>query len=211
MDYIKQRKKRISNYFFILIGFFLILGSFIIIFSRNISNEFKEKKEKQSIDLFFKKEDKTTVTQDNTINTVNQNKEMIDYVAILEIPKIYLKKGLVDKNSKSNNVDKNIYTLKENTFPDEQASSHVLLASHSGNSHIAYFKHLKNLNLNDEIYLYYKNYKYIYKLSNIYEISKTGTMNFKSSNKSDITLITCVSGTNKQVVYIADLISKERY
>ena len=63
----------------------------------------------------IKKQDDTTQApvqeekQEELPKQVEPKKE-INYVAILEIPKINLKKGLVDKNSKDNNVDKNIYT-----------------------------------------------------------------------------------------------------
>ena len=48
-------------------------------------------------------------------------------------------------------------------------------------------------------------------MSNRYEIEKTGTTDLKITNKSDITLITCISGTNKQVVYVGNLVDKENY
>ena len=138
-------------------------------------------------------------------------KEKIDYIAVLEIPKIKLKRGIVDKNSSYNNVNRNIYTLKETTMPDEEDNSHIMLASHSGNSYISYFKNLNKLNLNDEVYFFYKNNKYVYKVIKKYEVEKTGTVKLSKKNSSDITLITCVSGTNNQIVLVANLESIENY
>ena len=56
-------------------------------------------------------------------------------------------------------------------------------------------------------------YKYPYSglFSNPVVIKKTGEVNLRLTYGSDISLITCISGTNKQVVYIANLIEKEKY
>ena len=142
---------------------------------------------------------------------IQEPKKTINYIGILEIPKINLKKGLVDKNSKENNVDKTIMTLKETTLPNQSNISHIILASHSGNCSVCYFKNLHKLNINDDIYFYYKGIKYIYKVSDKYEINKTGKMEYKYTNNSNIVLITCIRGTNKQIVYVADLINNEKY
>ena len=85
------------------------------------------------------------------------------------------------------------------------------MAGHSSNSYISFFKNLKKLDMKDKINFYYKGVKYIYEVSNRYEIEKTGTTDLKITNKSDITLITCISGTNKQVVYVGNLVDKENY
>ena len=39
-----------------------------------------------------------------------------------------------------------------------------------------------------------------------YEIEKTGVMTFKASSENDITLITCLQKTNKQIIYHGTLI-----
>ena len=102
-------------------------------------------------------------------------------------------------------------TLKETTLPNENNISHIILASHSGNCSVCYFKYLHKLNINDDIYFYYKGIKYIYKVSDKYEINKTGKMEYKYTNNSNIVLITCIRGTTKQIVYVADLINNEKY
>ena len=138
-------------------------------------------------------------------------KKQENYIGVLEIPKIKLKRGLVDKNSSSNNVNKNIYTVKETTFPDERINSHIILAAHSGNSYVSFFKNLTKLSMKDKVYFYYKGMKYSYEISDRYEIKKTGKAELKLTNASDITLISCISGTDKQVVYVATLIEKNNY
>jgi len=214
MELIKKEKTNKRYLLIILIGiFFFLFGIFFFTYDY-YQKEKQNNIEREKIEEFFEIDEQEEVQEelipDNEKDSNNEVKEE-NYIGILEIPKINLKKGLVDKNSSSNNVDKNIYTLKETTLPDEQLNSHIILAAHSGNSYISYFKNLKKLDMKDKVYFYYKNVKYIYEISNKYEIDKTGTTELKITNKSDITLITCISGTNKQVVYVANLIDKESY
>ena len=132
-------------------------------------------------------------------------------MAVLEIPKINLKRGIYDKSNINNNVDKNIFILNESILPSEEVNSHILLASHSGNSYISYFRNLYKLNINDKVYFYYQGIKYIYEISDKYEIEKTGTIKLSFDNHDDITLITCINNTNKQLIYRGILIEKIEY
>ena len=54
-------------------------------------------------------------------------------------------------------------------------------------------------------------YKQIFKVIKKYEVEKTGTVKLSKKSSSDITLITCVSGTNNQIVLVANLESIENY
>ena len=210
-----KRKNKIKNKRYsilIMIGvFFIFLGSSYLIYNQ-YNNEKQDSINDGLIEGYFKVEDEIIETPQKEIEEEKPvPKEKIDYIAVLEIPKIKLKRGIVDKNSSYNNVNRNIYTLKETTMPDEEDNSHIMLASHSGNSYISYFKNLNKLNLNDEAYFFYKNNKYVYKVIKKYEVEKTGTVKLSKKNSSDITLITCVSGTNNQIVLVANLESIENY
>lgn len=210
-----KRKNKIKNKRYsilIMIGvFFIFLGSSYLIYNQ-YNNEKQDSINDGLIEDYFKVEDEIIETPQKEIEEEKPvSKEKIDYIAVLEIPKIKLKRGIVDKNSSYNNVNRNIYTLKETTMPDEEDNSHIMLASHSGNSYISYFKNLNKLNLNDEVYFFYKNNKYVYKVIKKYEVEKTGTVKLSKKNSSDITLITCVSGTNNQIVLVANLESIENY
>ena len=210
-----KRKNKIKNKRYsilIMIGvFFIFLGSSYLIYNQ-YNNEKQDSINDGLIEDYFKVEDEIIETPQKEIEEEKPvHKEKIDYIAVLEIPKIKLKRGIVDKNSSYNNVNRNIYTLKETTMPDEEDNSHIMLASHSGNSYISYFKNLNKLNLNDEVYFFYKNNKYVYKVIKKYEVEKTGTVKLSKKNSSDITLITCVSGTNNQIVLVANLESIENY
>ena len=208
-----KRKVKIENkHLLIIISAFLILGSIFLLVYKYYGLYENHKQEEKSIEIFFQEipqiEQETTEEQ---VEEESKKESVINYIAVLEIPKISLKRGLVDKNSKYNDVDINIYTLKESIFPNEQTNSHVILASHSGSGYHSYFRKLNNLEMEDKVYLYYENIKYIYEITDRYEVEKTGTVSLKQTTGSDITLITCISGTNKQVVFVGKLIEKENY
>ena len=135
-----------------------------------------------------------------------------NYVAVLEIPKIDLKKGLYSIDSKYNNVNRNIAILKPSDFPDVP-NGNLVLASHSGSGYISFFKHLYKLSTGDYAYVYYNNVKYIYKITYIYTQEKTGKINvYRPYNKTTLMLITCTKNDEStQTVYVAQLESKEPY
>ena len=205
----KQLKIKRKNKLIIIIGLLLIVGSLFFLI-----NEYETEKkliadEENAIEVFF--EEEKNVEEDTKVKQEVEEKPVVSYIAVLEIPKINFKRGLVAKTDSLNNVKYNVKILKESIFPNSSENSHIILAGHSGNASNAYFRNLKKLNMKDKIFFYYKNVKYIYEVSNIYEVEKTGQVRLKLTLGSDISLITCVSGTNKQVVYIATLIEEQDY
>ena len=146
---------------------------------------------------------------------LNEKKESIiniNYIAIIEIPKINLKKGLVNKNSDENNINQNIQILKESSMPDVE-NGNLILAAHSGNSSVAFFNKLYQLDNDDDIYVYYNGIKYDYKIIKKYDIKKTGKAKIISS-KGDrlVTLITCNPNRDGyQTVVIGKQVSKINY
>ena len=209
-----KKEKQIKNKRYSLIIF---LGIFLLLLgiSYNIYNHYQQKKQdsvdNEKVEEFFEIKEEKDSDEEVSVETPTVKEETDNYIGVLEIPKINLKRGLVDKNSSDNNVNRNIYMIKKTTLPDEQTNSHIILAAHSGNSYVSFFRNLKKLDMKDKVYFYYKSVKYIYEVSNKYKIEKTGTTELKQTNISDITLITCISGTNKQVVYVATLIDQENY
>ncbi len=143
---------------------------------------------------------------ENVVNNKEINAKILkhdNYFAILEIPKINLKKELYQ--DEKNNVDQNIYVHPKSIFPN-QNKSHVILASHSGSSSIAYFKNLYKLKVNDEVKLYYNQNIYIYNIKEIEYQAKTGTLYLKQDYSNLLTLITCTYQNNKtQTIYYAKL------
>lgn len=134
------------------------------------------------------------------------------YAGILEIPKINLKRGFLDVNSKYNNVDYNITVINGSTMPDT-TNNNLILASHSGNCSVCYFHNLYKINTGDVAYVYYKGIKYGYTVTNIYEVEKTGSVAiYRDYSKKVLTLITCTRNSNtKQTVYILELSSEDFY
>lgn len=197
-----------------IIGSLLILSSISIMFYKYYQKSINIQNEIEAIEEFYNEEKniENSSTQVENNSTLDENKkveaqENIEYIAVLRIPKINLKRGLVDRNSKYNDIKYNIMIHKKSDIPTKEGGNVILLA-HSGNSNISYFKNLYKLNLNDIIYLDYNNKTYKYKLINIYDIEKNGKAPIrKNTSKSSITLITCRVNTNKQIVLIGELIA----
>lgn len=214
-----------KNIILLSIGFLLIIISIFLISYDKIelikSNVFDEvellkyeesKKEEKEIDVSDDEviEDVDTDIVENTTvkKTVTVNKK--EYIGYLEIKKINLKQGLVSKNSYYNDVNRNIQIIKSSNYPDEE-NGNVILAAHSGTSSISYFKNLYKLEINDEAKIYYKDKIYTYKVNNIYNVAKTGTVIIKRDiYKKTLTLITCTKGSKtEQTVYVLNLINEE--
>ena len=134
------------------------------------------------------------------------------YAAVLEIPKINLKKGIYDIDSRYNNVNRNIMILSPSNYPDVE-NGNFILAAHSGSGYISFFKNLYKLSEGDYAYVYYNNIKYAYKITKIYYQPKTGKLAvYRPTDKTVLTMITCTRGDEStQTVYIAELESKEYY
>ena len=214
MEYIKLKRVKRNKKFivFIIIGVLLILISLLIFIIRYRYYENKSANDRKQVDEFLSQPVLNNIETNEIISDeVNSDTNINDYIAVLEIPAINLTRGLVDKSSPNNNVNKNIYMLKDTVLPDEDTISHIILASHSGNSYVSFFKNLYKLDINDEIYFYYKNSKYIYSIYKIDEVDKTGNIELKKTNSSDITLITCKGNLKKQIVIYATLKSKGAY
>ena len=128
-----------------------------------------------------------------------------NYIAVLKIPKINLEKGLVEKNSKYNNINYGVQILKESDSPDV-INGNVILAAHSGTANISYFRNLDKLDLGDDAIIYYQGNTYNYKVVKKYDVDKTGKIIIKRDrNTSTLTLITCRHNTDKQIVIILEL------
>ena len=133
-----------------------------------------------------------------------------EYLGIIEISKINLYKGFYSKTSSLNNVKFNLYVLPESSYPDTDKGN-LIIAGHSGNYNNSYFANLYELEIDDNVTIYYNNLKYTYKIVNIYYEKKTGSVRiFRDKDKTTLTLITCTKDdSDHQTVYIAELIEIE--
>lgn len=205
-----MEKRRIE-----LIGISLILLSLIIfIICKNIEKN-KIIIEQKQVDTFIKNNNNNSKTKDNVDNNkvINKNFNIYkkeEYLMVLEINKINLKKGLYNINSNKNKVSKNIEILTNSNMPNEDNST-IILASHSGNSKISYFKNLYKLENNDIITLYYNGKKHNYIINKKYEINKTGHLEInKKKNTKTLILITCnTNDKTKQLVIESEQYEEE--
>lgn len=204
----KYRKSRI-----IIGSLFILIGICLIIF--DTYSDYKTTRiEKEKVKEFFIEDVQEKI--DEPVGVIKEKKDEnktinYNYIAVIEIPTIDLKKGLVSKDSDYNNINYNIEILDESDMPDIE-NGNFILAGHSGTGRIAFFKRLNELKLGDEIYIYFNDIKYIYKITNIYDIEKTGTTIIKRNFAvTTLTMITCRINTNQQIVIISELVNKINY
>ncbi len=186
----------------IVIGVSLLLISMLLTISLPLKGKIEAVRNEKIINNYIE----TTSVKSNQINRGDN----INYIALLEIPDIDLIKPLT-KDEKLNDIKYNIQILSGN-IPIENEDN-LILAAHSGNSEISFFKDLDKLNFNSEITIYNDGYKYVYKLFSKYEIEKTGVSNIiRDREKSTLTMITCdEENDNKQIIYIAYFDNKTTY
>ena len=209
---IKNKKDRKSQ--LLIVGSLLIIIGIGVIGGKYLYNYLQNKNEEKLIDIFYEEqeeiiEDTNTEEQVETpTETKQQSSSKINYIAVIKIPKIGLEKGLCEKGTYCNNVNRNIQILKESNYPDKEKGN-VMLAGHSGNGRVSYFRKLDKLSQDDEVSIFYNGSEYKYKVVNQYDIEKNGTANIvRNAEKNTLTLITCRHNTNKQIVVICELVEK---
>ena len=127
-----------------------------------------------------------------------------DYLGIIEIPKIGLKRYLYDTTSAMNDVDKNIEIIDGSSMPNIYKGNFIL-AAHNGNTSVGYFRNLHKLSLGDEVIINYNDVDYVYEIAKKYDVLKTGKVAIKrDKTRTSITLITCF-GSDRQLVVIGYL------
>lgn len=200
--------KRKNKIIIIICLIIMVISIFIGLYPSLLKKE-KEVKEDKLVQEFIDKNDEVKTT---TKNEEEQQEKHIEenYLMVVEIPKINLRKGIYNINSKNNTVNKNIQIMRESDMPNKDKGM-LVLAGHNGNSRVSYFDRLNELNKEDKVYIYYANNKYTYEISNMYEVEKNGTITVKKEReKTVIVLISCKKNTkDKQLVYIGNLINIE--
>ena len=214
------RKIKLQNSTLIIIGIIIIASGFVLGFQEyfeerknktfsemNIllyENEIPENKEQDKLE----EQNNEVVDNSNIEEPANNNDTSYNYIGFLEIPKINLRAGFLDINSKYNNVDKNVTIIRGSTMPDKK-NNNLILAAHSGSCSYCYFNKLYKLNKGDKAYISYNGEKQKYEIVNIYEVEKDGTVAiYRDYNKKTLTLITCTRNSDtKQTVYILELVN----
>ena len=195
----------------IIVGSFLILLGISVVGGKYLYNYLLDRAEDIKIEEFYEMQetidDETIIEETPTEEKQEEPKQdNTNYIAVIKIPKIGLEKGLCEKGSYCNNVNRNIQILKESTYPDIP-NGNFILAGHSGTGRVSYFRNLYKLEQDDEVSIFYQGKEYKYKVVNMYDIEKTGIANIvRNKEKTTLTLITCRHNTNKQIVVICELI-----
>lgn len=207
--------KRKSKLIIKIIGLLVLASGIFILIYHYSKIEKLDKESDIKIEEFLNKEiplKNEASIDDTTIEEEKTNNQDYNYIAVLEIPSINLKRGLVDPSSPYNNVNYNIQIIDNSTMPNI-TNGNFVLASHNGASYISFFKNLNRMNINDKIYVYYQGYKYEYSLTEIYDTPKDGKVEIvRDYDKTTITLITCKKNSkDTQVVYIGYLTNIATY
>ena len=168
-----------------------------IAMTEEVSNVKEDEVRTGSLDNLDKKEN------DNNNYVVDYSK----YLGVLEIPRIGLKRGFYNVDSKYNSIEYNVTMVKGSTLPDV-ANGNLILIAHSGDAYISYFAYLWRLNVGDKAYVTYNGVKYEYELVNIYNTPKDGAVTIhRNMERTTLTMITCTKNDDSsQTVYIAELV-----
>jgi sortase family protein len=213
IDKKEQLIKLVASFIF-LIGSFMYIGRiaynyYVELRDYNKAQEFLNigKEEVEEIKVDIDEEEIKEQPKQEEKKTSNYN-----YIGVLEIPKINIKRGFLNIKDKGNNVNKNLQVIKGSDMPNVK-NGNLIIAAHSGNSYISYFKNLHKLSNDDVAYVYFNNIKYTYKVAGKYDVEKNGKVTIHRNNKKNtLTLITCSqTDKTKQIVYILELESEENY
>lgn len=210
--------EKIKDNLITIIGILLIIISISVVMYDNYKDNQKVLENVELVENFFEiennpvEEQKEEVVIKDEEDKKTSSSPTYNYIAVLEIPSIKLKRGLVDYKSKYNNVKYNIQIIEHSQMPDIE-NSNLILAGHNGTSSVSFFNDLDKLKEDSLVYVYYNNIKYIYKINNNYEVNKDGKVEIiRNRNKTTITLITCKKDSkDKQLVYIGYLVDKVEY
>ncbi len=194
---------------YIIGSFFLTIGVSIIVIPKILKMNYLIQEDRK-VEEFMNNQNDDLNSEDLNLEsnssdvTSNVQNEILDYIAVIEIPKINLKKGIYPKDSYLNSINNGIEILKEAEYP-EIPNSNFILASHSGSSYISYFKDLDKISIEDEIFIFYKKIQYKYRVVNKYEVDKTGKASIiRNFDKRTLTLITCKKNYDKQIIFICE-------
>lgn len=213
IDKKEQLIKLVASFIF-LIGSFMYIGRiaynyYVELRDYNKAQEFlkigKEEIEEIKVDIDEEKIKEQPKQEEKKTSNYN-------YIGVLEIPKINIKRVFLNIKDKGNNVNKNLQVIKGSDMPNVK-NGNLIIAAHSGNSYISYFKNLYKLSNEDVAYVYFNNIKYTYKVVGKYDAEKSGKVTIHRDNKKNtLTLITCSqTDKTKQIVYILELESEENY
>lgn len=194
----------------------LIFGSLLIfvgvvVLSYNHLNKLREELFSDMLLSMYKDAEEIKAPTPNNVsgNGTVYNEKNINYgkyLGVLSIPKIGLKRGFYNLDSKYNSIEYNVTMVLGSTMPDQ--GGNLILMAHSGDAYISYFAYLYRLNIGDNAFVTYNGKDYKYQLVNVYDVPKNGRVKIRRNyDKTTLTLITCTKdNSTKQTVYILELV-----
>jgi len=211
---IKKSHILLFGSFLIFIGFLSLSSNYFIKMKDEVFSEMKiammdEDSLEENVEVVDEVPKVDNLSEKNTNNTSNQQPVINydKYLGVLEIPRIGLKRGFYNLDSKYNNIEYNVSMVQGSTLPDV-INGNLMLMAHSGDAYISYFAYLYRLQIGNYAYVTYKGNKYKYQIVNIYTVPKNGSVKIiRNYNKTTLTLITCTKDDDTtQTVYIAELV-----
>ena len=146
-----------------VIGQIFIIVSLVIISFLSVYNYYQTQKDEEMVNDYI---EETKIVDEEEMEEEQpeikkEYQQEINYTAILEIPSINLKRGVVDSTKNFNSINYAISVDKHSNYPNKVGN--FILYAHSGNSNISYFKKLIDVEINDNVFIYYEGIKYNYK------------------------------------------------
>jgi len=198
------------------LGIGLILLAIMVLVFNFIYQRNLEKDNNINVENYIEDTSVENSSEENNIVEENVTEEekpvyQINYTAVLEIPSIDLKRGVVNNTSNFKSINYAISVDNSSKYPNEFGN--FILYAHSGNSSIGFFTKLVNVNIDDDVYVYYNGIKYHYSIFDKYDIEKTGKAEvITSNNEKYITLITCnQKRKGYQIVLIGKYVDEINY
>ena len=196
----------------VFFGIFVLTRSYFIKMKEEVFNDMKLSFVKEEEEIVVEGEEMEVPEVDNLPKdtTIQKEEVVVDYskyFGVLEIPRIGLKRGFYNLDSKYNNIEYNVAMVQGSQMPDV-AKGNLILMAHSGDAYISYFAFLHYLQIGNSAYVTYNGNKYTYNLVNKYDVEKNGTVKIvRSYDKTTLTLITCTKNSDTlQTVYIFELV-----
>lgn len=211
---------RIKKSHTLMLGSFLIFVGFFSLFSNYFAKMREEVYSEMKIAMMDYPVDEINVSSNNQVveNVIssdspheNNKTYVIDYskyLGVLEIPKIGLKRGFYNFDSRYNNVQYNVTMVEGSTMPD-YPNGNLILMAHSGDAYISFFAYLWKLNVGDTAYVSYLGKKYQFQITDIYDVPKIGVVKIRRNmDRTCLTLITCTKDNDTaQTIYVAELVN----
>lgn len=194
---------------FLIISIIIVfIGMCMLIHSIYQDKQYQNKDEELIEEFFDNYDDSSNIVEEPTEDVNNyQEPDYSSYLAVIEIPSISLKTGVVMSNSSYTTMNRNVSIYPSSDMPNIENGNFILFA-HNGTSKVSYFRNINKLKNGNDIYIYYNNEQYTYKVIKRYDVAMTDSTPLnKMKDNTIITLITCKSGNNKyRTIIVGELV-----